>query len=218
MKRIFLVFVAIFLITSPCLAYSVPDDTIVYVTNTGTKYHREGCSYLHSSRAMTIKRAEASGYGPCSRCDPDQKTGEYVSTWAGDSSGKSNSTSRPTPTPTIEPAPDSTNAAIEEEGERIGLVDIVAFVAFIFFFGLPCVLTVVVIVAGFLSVPIKFVRSKARERKSKLKWEGPALIDLLKEPDNQKGDYWLVNEKGKKIYADNPEELSKKVEEEAHSN
>lgn len=43
----------------------------VYITDTGSKYHRNGCQYLRSSK-IPISRADAiaEGYGPCSRCDP----------------------------------------------------------------------------------------------------------------------------------------------------
>lgn len=41
----------------------------VYVTNTGTKYHRADCSYLRdSSRRISYHDAINSGYEPCSRC------------------------------------------------------------------------------------------------------------------------------------------------------
>lgn len=43
---------------------------IVYVTSSGTKYHRSGCSYLQSSRPLSRADAIAAGYGPCSRCKP----------------------------------------------------------------------------------------------------------------------------------------------------
>lgn len=44
-------------------------DTIVYVTNTGSKYHNAGCRYLKSS--IPIKLLEASSrYTPCSVCNP----------------------------------------------------------------------------------------------------------------------------------------------------
>lgn len=43
----------------------------VYITNTGEKYHRWGCQYLwNSSIAVTLNYALASGYTPCSRCNP----------------------------------------------------------------------------------------------------------------------------------------------------
>lgn len=44
---------------------------IVYVTNTGTKYHRNGCFYLASSeKAMVLGDAIKQGYKPCSKCKP----------------------------------------------------------------------------------------------------------------------------------------------------
>lgn len=43
----------------------------VYITNSGAKYHRWGCQYLwNSSIAVTLDYALASGYTPCSRCNP----------------------------------------------------------------------------------------------------------------------------------------------------
>lgn len=46
------------------------DDT-VYITETGSKYHQDGCQYLHSSQIPTTRLdAIADGYFRCSRCDP----------------------------------------------------------------------------------------------------------------------------------------------------
>ena len=43
----------------------------VYVTDTGSKYHRSGCSYLYdSSTPISLSRAKDIGYTPCSRCNP----------------------------------------------------------------------------------------------------------------------------------------------------
>lgn len=43
----------------------------VYVTNTGSKYHRGGCSYLRSSsHAIDKNSAISQGYTACSRCNP----------------------------------------------------------------------------------------------------------------------------------------------------
>jgi micrococcal nuclease len=45
-------------------------DVTVYVTKTGSKYHRAGCRYLRtSSIPMSLKQA-AARYGPCSVCRP----------------------------------------------------------------------------------------------------------------------------------------------------
>ena len=43
----------------------------VYITRTGTKYHRGSCSYLKKSKIpISLKDAKAQGYTPCSRCRP----------------------------------------------------------------------------------------------------------------------------------------------------
>ena len=43
----------------------------VYITETGTKYHKEGCSYLKKSKIKTtLKDAKDKGLEPCSRCKP----------------------------------------------------------------------------------------------------------------------------------------------------
>lgn len=50
------------------VAYS---QQTVFVTNTGAKYHRDGCQYLrHSKIAIHIDSASGSGYSPCSVCKP----------------------------------------------------------------------------------------------------------------------------------------------------
>lgn len=42
---------------------------ICYVTASGTKYHKDGCSYLKKSKTkMIVNEAESCGYSPCSRC------------------------------------------------------------------------------------------------------------------------------------------------------
>ena len=43
----------------------------VYITNTGSKYHRGSCHYLrYSSYAISVNDARASGYDPCKVCNP----------------------------------------------------------------------------------------------------------------------------------------------------
>lgn len=121
MRKCLLFCLVLLLLITTGLAYSVPDDTIVYVTNTGTKYHRESCSYLSSSRAMTIAQAEASGYTPCSRCSPDVLLGEYESDWGGEPGESSvHSTPRPTvkPTPDPTPAPSTSLVFMNEDSEN----------------------------------------------------------------------------------------------------
>ena len=41
----------------------------VYITNTGEKYHRDGCQYLRQSKiAISLYDAKNQGYKACSRC------------------------------------------------------------------------------------------------------------------------------------------------------
>ena len=61
---------------SPCFYCSELDNTtdtkteIVYVTDTGSKYHRSNCSYLKSKNSITKEKAIQQGYSACSRCNP----------------------------------------------------------------------------------------------------------------------------------------------------
>lgn len=49
----------------------VSKEITVYVTNTGSKYHREGCQYLRQSQIpISLDDAISEGYEPCSRCNP----------------------------------------------------------------------------------------------------------------------------------------------------
>lgn len=47
------------------------NEYTVYITNTGEKYHREGCQYLRQSQ-IAISKSDAinQGYTPCSKCNP----------------------------------------------------------------------------------------------------------------------------------------------------
>lgn len=48
---------------------SQQNEQTVYITDTGEKYHRDGCQYLRKSKhAISLSDAEARGYTPCSRC------------------------------------------------------------------------------------------------------------------------------------------------------
>ena len=49
-----------------------PDENrTVYVTKTGSCYHRSSCSCLSKSKiAISLKEAKAQGYRACSRCKP----------------------------------------------------------------------------------------------------------------------------------------------------
>ncbi|MSS63635.1 peptidoglycan-binding domain-containing protein [Velocimicrobium porci] len=46
-------------------------ETTVYITDTGSKYHRSGCRYLRKSKySISLSNAKAQGYTPCSVCKP----------------------------------------------------------------------------------------------------------------------------------------------------
>lgn len=45
--------------------------TTVYITDTGSKYHRDGCQYLSKSQiAISLSDAKSQGYEPCKKCRP----------------------------------------------------------------------------------------------------------------------------------------------------
>jgi flagellar biosynthesis GTPase FlhF len=45
----------------------------VYTTDTGTKYHADGCQYLSKSKIpISLEKAVNSGLTPCSKCNPPQ--------------------------------------------------------------------------------------------------------------------------------------------------
>jgi methylphosphotriester-DNA--protein-cysteine methyltransferase len=47
------------------------DELIVYITNTGTKYHRETCNSLRRSKIpVTMEQAIERGYEACRVCKP----------------------------------------------------------------------------------------------------------------------------------------------------
>lgn len=48
-----------------------PPDVTVYLTRTGSKYHRAGCQHLAKSAIpIGLSEAKAEGYSPCSVCNP----------------------------------------------------------------------------------------------------------------------------------------------------
>ena len=64
-------FASVSAVASPNADPLVSGDTIVYVTRTGSKYHRDGCSSLSKSKIeITLKEAVEEGYEPCKRCKP----------------------------------------------------------------------------------------------------------------------------------------------------
>jgi hypothetical protein len=54
-------------------AEPIERETIVYVTKTGSKYHRDGCQHLRQSKIPMPLSQAASMYDPCSRCRPPTK-------------------------------------------------------------------------------------------------------------------------------------------------
>ena len=47
------------------------DETIVFITKSGKKYHLENCSYLQESKiSISLSEAELSNYTPCTVCHP----------------------------------------------------------------------------------------------------------------------------------------------------
>jgi hypothetical protein len=63
-----LLFIGLFLL---CCTSPFDPNITVYITQSGTKYHKEDCSYLSSSKiAITLGEACAKGYSPCSVCKP----------------------------------------------------------------------------------------------------------------------------------------------------
>ena len=57
-------------ILSALCQIDVSADETVYVTKTGTKYHREWCNSLRSSRIPMALSKAAERYGPCKICKP----------------------------------------------------------------------------------------------------------------------------------------------------
>jgi hypothetical protein len=47
-----------------------PEEIVVYVTDTGTKYHRGGCSSLRASRYPLALKEASKYYSPCKNCNP----------------------------------------------------------------------------------------------------------------------------------------------------
>lgn len=66
--------IALALLFTLCLsiiATAASGDTIVYITDTGEKYHRISCGSLwNSQHAITLQQAINRGYEACQRCSP----------------------------------------------------------------------------------------------------------------------------------------------------
>jgi hypothetical protein len=67
--KLFLVIVLVCVMVG--VGYAAGKDTIVYVTQTGEKYHTEQCSSLRNSKIpISLGEAVTKGYEPCQLCKP----------------------------------------------------------------------------------------------------------------------------------------------------
>lgn len=56
---------------SSSVTASDTNELTVYITDTGSKYHRDGCRYLSRSKhAISLSDAQSRGYDACSVCRP----------------------------------------------------------------------------------------------------------------------------------------------------
>lgn len=115
------------------LAYTGNGGTTVYVTRTGNCYHRSGCKYLKSSRAIALEDAYIDGYLPCEICQPPQYTGTAK---RGEVRTKSESSKTSTRQTKTETATESTSKT--DWKEIIGATLAVGGVMF-FWFGIPTI-------------------------------------------------------------------------------
>ena len=60
----------VLLVAFAATAIAQSPDAVVYVTRTGEKYHKAGCSSLSRSQIATTLAAASKRYGPCSNCKP----------------------------------------------------------------------------------------------------------------------------------------------------
>ena len=73
LKKIILIAIAaiIFLILGTLLfneLFFKHEEGLVFITNTGDRYHNINCSYLLSMNPIGIEQAKARGYTACARC------------------------------------------------------------------------------------------------------------------------------------------------------
>ena len=60
-------------ITTTQTTISNPNQITVYITDTGTKYHKSDCKYLKkSSTSISLQEAISQNYKPCSKCNPPE--------------------------------------------------------------------------------------------------------------------------------------------------
>lgn len=89
MKRIISLFLCVLIVITGVGAKSSRHTTDgskkVYVTESGTKYHKKSCRYAKHAYKITLEDAVDEGYKPCKKCKPpildtddDDDTGFYV--------------------------------------------------------------------------------------------------------------------------------------------
>lgn len=65
-------FVVLFLLVA-VIVFAAPGSTLVFITRTGAKYHRESCPSLAKSKIeISIEDAVKRGYEPCKMCIPPE--------------------------------------------------------------------------------------------------------------------------------------------------
>lgn len=98
MKRLCIALVSALLCISmiaPVHVMAAGND-VVYITNTGKKYHAANCSSLRKSKhAITLANAKASGYTPCSKCLGGTSVSASTSTSAGTPAASANTVAVP---------------------------------------------------------------------------------------------------------------------------
>ncbi len=76
MKKMALVFLMLVFTITPLSACTkdTDDNTLVYKTTSGAKYHRIDCRYVKGKEIeITLSKAIKSGLAPCKVCDPPTK-------------------------------------------------------------------------------------------------------------------------------------------------
>lgn len=102
MKRLYIALVSALLCISMITPVTVmaAENDVVYITNTGKKYHAANCSSLRKSKhAITLANAKASGYTPCSKCLGGSSISAGTSTPTGTLATSANTASVPIMTP-----------------------------------------------------------------------------------------------------------------------
>ena len=104
MKRLCIALVSALLCISMITPVTVmaAENDVVYITNTGKKYHAANCSSLRKSKhAITLSNAKASGYTPCSKCLGGTSVSAGTSTSTGTPAASANAASVSVMTPAV---------------------------------------------------------------------------------------------------------------------